>query len=210
MAKAKKTATPEPDTTGEPLATIDGVAVWCAHDEIVPIEKIIGNPRNPNRHPAKQVAALGKIIRGQGWRAPITISRHSGFVVRGHGRYAAALDLGLSAVPVDFQEYEDDANEWADMVADNRVAEMAEMDKGALKDILVAMQDNYADLDIELTGFTGTDIDDLIQATASKGGIGLDDDPGLPDDPGDPDPGNVKPDGKIYHCPKCGFEFQAD
>lgn len=205
--QAQRTADAEAPT---PLAMIDGVAVWCAHDEIVPTEKIIGNPRNPNRHPEKQVAALGKVIKGQGWRAPITISRHSGFVVRGHGRYAAALDLGLSAVPVDFQEYEDDANEWADMVADNRIAEMAEMDKHALRDILTSMQDSYQDLDIELTGYTATDIDSLIESTAPKDGIDLDENQGLPDALPEDGDENVQADGKIYHCPKCGFEFKAD
>ena len=36
--------------------------VYCAYDEMVAIEKVIGNPRNPNRHPEKQVELLAKLI----------------------------------------------------------------------------------------------------------------------------------------------------
>ncbi len=64
--------------------------VKCAHDEMVPLEEIIPNPRNPNQHPDQQIELLAKIIAAQGWRAPITVSTRSGFIVRGHGRFAAA------------------------------------------------------------------------------------------------------------------------
>jgi hypothetical protein len=51
-----------------------------------PVESVVGNPRNPNVHPERQIELLAKIISAQGWRAPITVSTRSGFVVRGHGR----------------------------------------------------------------------------------------------------------------------------
>ncbi|NBR87399.1 MAG: hypothetical protein EBT61_18165 [Verrucomicrobia bacterium] len=70
-----------------------GIAVHCSHDRMVAVTEIVANPRNPNKHPAKQVALLAKIIRHQGWRAPIVVSKRSGFVVAGHGRLAAAQPL---------------------------------------------------------------------------------------------------------------------
>jgi hypothetical protein len=42
----------------------------------------------------------------------------------------------METVPVDFQDYESEAAEWADMLADNRIAELAETDDEELKAIL--------------------------------------------------------------------------
>ena len=109
------------------------VTIYCAHTELVNIEKVIPNPKNPNKHPDKQIAMLAKIIDAQGWRAPITVSKRSGFIVRGHGRLMAAQKLGLSQVPVDYQDYESEAAEWADLIADNRLSELAEIDLVLLK-----------------------------------------------------------------------------
>ena len=53
--------------------TPEGVKVFCAFDELVPIGKVVPNPGNPNTHPPKQVALLAAIIKGQGWRKPITV-----------------------------------------------------------------------------------------------------------------------------------------
>lgn len=69
--------------------------IYCAHTDVVATDSLIENPRNPNRHPEDQIIALAKIIRHQGWRNPIVVSRRSGFVVKGHGRLLAARMLGL-------------------------------------------------------------------------------------------------------------------
>jgi len=90
------------------------VPILCAHTELVDIEKVVENPRNPNQHPQAQIELLAKIIRAQGFRNPIVVSRRSGFITKGHGRLAAARLLKMERVPVDFQEYESEAAEWAD------------------------------------------------------------------------------------------------
>ncbi|MCZ7637645.1 MAG: ParB N-terminal domain-containing protein [Verrucomicrobia bacterium] len=77
-----------------------GPAVNCAFDELVPLEKLVPNQRNPNQHPEVQVRLLAKVIAHQGWRSPVVVSKRSGFIVSGHGRYEAAKVLGLTAVPV--------------------------------------------------------------------------------------------------------------
>ena len=105
----------------EPKATADGIAVFCAHDKIVDTDELVGNPRNPNQHPKEQITALAKIIKRQGWRHPIVVSNRSGFVVKGHGRLLAAKELNAAQVPVDFQDYESEASEYADLMADNKI-----------------------------------------------------------------------------------------
>ncbi|MBW1778622.1 MAG: ParB N-terminal domain-containing protein, partial [Deltaproteobacteria bacterium] len=94
-----------------------GIPINCAYDELVPIDEVKPNPRNPNKHPRRQIDLLSKIMQSQGWRAPVTVSTLTGFVVRGHGRLEAARRLGLQAVPVDYQDYENEAQETADLVA---------------------------------------------------------------------------------------------
>ena len=134
--------------------------VYCAHSQMVEIEKVVPNPRNPNKHSEKQIALLSKIIAAQGWRAPITVSTRSGFIVRGHGRLLAARKLGLAEVPVDYQAYETEAAEWADLIADNRLSELSETDELLLKDLLQEL--GTGELDLELTAYTADEIDQML------------------------------------------------
>ncbi len=142
-------------------------AVFCAHTELVETEKLVPNPRNPNRHPESQIKLLAKIIRAQGWRNPIVVSKRSGFVIKGHGRLDAAKLLECEKVPVDFQDYENEAAEWADMLADNRIAELAETDDEELKKLI---QELDGQIDLDLTGFDAFSIDELLppQATGEQ------------------------------------------
>ena len=133
--------------------------IYCAHTDIVATDSLIENPRNPNRHPEDQIIALAKIIRHQGWRNPIVVSRRSGFVVKGHGRLLAARMLGLEEVPVDYQDYENEAAEWADMVADNKIAELSNMDEDELNAIIRELD---GQIDLELTGFQTSEINNIL------------------------------------------------
>ena|SRR5688572_6306722 len=102
--------------------------VNCAHSELVDLVRLQPNPRNPNNHPQKQIEMLAKIISYQGQRAPIVVSKRSGFIVKGHGRLEAIKLLKWEKAAVDFQDYQDEAQEFADMIADNKIAELAEHD----------------------------------------------------------------------------------
>jgi DNA modification methylase len=139
-------------------------AVFCAHTELVETEKLVPNPRNPNRHPESQIKLLAKIIGAQGWRNPIVVSKRSGFVIKGHGRLDAAKLLECEKVPVDFQDYENEAAEWADMLADNRIAELAETDDEELKKLI---QELDGQIDLDLTGFDAFSIDELLPPEAT-------------------------------------------
>lgn len=142
------------------------IPVKCAFDEMVPIEKLVGNPANPNTHPANQVRLLARVIAVQGWRVPITVSRQSGFIVRGHGRFAAAKLLGAAECPVDFQDYATEAEEYADLVADNRLAELAEIDKGLLAEVMTRLED--VDFDLDMTGYSEKEIKKLFEKDTTE------------------------------------------
>lgn len=146
----------------EPKAWADGVPVFCAHDAIVDVAKLVPNPKNPNQHPDNQIQLLGRIIRQAGWRQPITVSKRSGFIVKGHGRLAAALLEGMKEAPVDYQNYTTEAEEYADLVADNRIAELAETDNKLLADIFAEI--DTGEIPMELTGYTEDEVEGLVTA----------------------------------------------
>ena len=149
-------------TEAEPKAWADGVPVFCAHDAIVDVAKLVPNPKNPNQHPDSQIQLLGRIIRQAGWRQPITVSKRSGFIVKGHGRLAAALLEGMKEAPVDYQNYTTEAEEYADLVADNRIAELAETDNKLLADIFAEI--DTGEIPMELTGYTEDEVESLVTA----------------------------------------------
>ncbi|MBR0365235.1 MAG: ParB N-terminal domain-containing protein [Clostridia bacterium] len=145
----------------EPKATADGIAVFCAHDKIVDTDELVGNPRNPNKHPKEQIHALAKIIKRQGWRHPIVVSNRSGFVVKGLGRLLAAKELKAAQVPVDFQDYESEASEYADLMADNKIQEFSELDLKMSADILQDIKDS-GDIELEMSAFTEEALNELL------------------------------------------------
>ena len=107
------------------------IMIKCAYTDMVAIDELLPHPKNPNKHPPKQIALLAKLIKRVGMRQPITVSKLSGYIVRGHGRLAACKALKMAEVPVDFQDYADEAEEMADLTADNRIPEFAELDMEA-------------------------------------------------------------------------------
>lgn len=131
-------------------------SVHCAYDELRALADLKPHPRNPNTHPPSQVRLLAKVIAETGWRAPITVSLRSGFITRGHGRLMAAQQLGLDEVPVDLQDYPDDAAELADLVADNKLAELSAMDEDVVAGILREAEHP------ELAGYSPDAVDKLL------------------------------------------------
>lgn len=101
----------------------------CAYTELVSVSKLVPNPKNANKHSAEQIERLAKIIDFQGQRSPIVVSKRSGFITKGHGRLMAMQKLGWENVAVDYQDYLSEAQEYADVIADNEIARWAELDK---------------------------------------------------------------------------------
>jgi hypothetical protein len=74
----------------------------------------------------------------------------------------AALLIGCETIPVDEQDYATDAEELADLLADNRLSELAELDEDDLRRVLKSIADADPDFDIELTGFMEDEIRKLM------------------------------------------------
>jgi DNA modification methylase len=132
------------------------VNIHCAYDAMVPIKDLKPHPRNRNKHPTDQIDRLAKIIDYQGIRQPIKVSKRSGFITAGHGRIEAFRRLKLKEVPVNFQDYESDEQEYADLQSDNAIASWAELD---LSGINADIGDLGPGFDIDLLGIKGFEID---------------------------------------------------
>lgn len=125
------------------------VDVRASDIQMVDVSSLVPNPKNPNKHPEKQIERLMKLIQYQGFRNPIIVSERTGFMVVGHGRLEAAKRLGMTQVPVIRQHFDDEAMEYAYLVSDNTIADWAETD---LSQINVDMLDLGPDFDVDLLG----------------------------------------------------------
>ena len=131
------------------------IEIKCSFDQIVPLNELVNHPKNPNKHSKEQIERLSKLFTYHGIRLPIIVSKHSGFIVSGHGRKQAAIKSGMTSFPVSFQNFEDDDHEYAFMVADNAIADWAELD---LSEINMEIQ-NIGPFDIDMLGLKNFALD---------------------------------------------------
>lgn len=115
--------------------------------KIVSIDSLIPNPKNNNKHPKEQIDRLSKLIKYQGFRNPLVVSTRSGFVLCGHGRIEAAKLAGLKEVPVMFQDFDSEAQEYAYLTSDNSIGSWSEID---LSMVNAEMLDLGPDFDIDM------------------------------------------------------------
>ena len=130
--------------------------IKCLYDELVDINSLRLHPKNANIHPVDQVKRLAKILNYQGWRYPVKVSKRSGLVTSGHGRIEAARINKWPSVPVNFQDYESDDQELADLHADNAISSWADLD---FKIINSTMGDFGPDFDIDFLGIKNWALD---------------------------------------------------
>ena len=69
--------------------------------------------------------------------------------------------LNVQNVPVDVQEFTSDADEYAHLVADNRIAELSGLSDDKLSELLSGLSDQGYDM--ELTGFGDDEVSKLLE-----------------------------------------------
>jgi len=131
--------------------------------ETVEIDKLKPFERNPKVHPESQLKKLEKSISEFGWTNPILATK-DGMVVAGHARLEAAKRLNIGNVPVIYLDMPYD-KAIAYVIADNRLAELAETDTAQLSELLGELS-AVPDFDIELTGFDVDEVASLNPAQA--------------------------------------------
>jgi ParB-like chromosome segregation protein Spo0J len=101
----------------------DNVAI-----ELVPIDTLRANPRNPRTHSKKQLRLIAESIQKFGFLNPVIIDERS-VLLAGHGRWEAAKLSKLPRVPAIRFDHLTPAQKRAYLVADNRIAEHAGWDR---------------------------------------------------------------------------------
>lgn len=127
---------------------------------LVSIKDLKPHPKNRNKHSKEQIQRLAQILTYQGWRYPVKVSTRSGYITSGHGRVAAAKHLKWKEVPVSYQNYDSEEQEYADIISDNAIASWSELD---LSGINLDIIDLGPDFDINLLG-----IEDFVIEPADK------------------------------------------
>jgi ParB-like chromosome segregation protein Spo0J len=89
--------------------------------DIWPVARLIPSVRNARTHSEAQIAEIAGSIQAFGFSNPILVGAE-GDIIAGHGRLAAARQLGLSEVPVVVLSGLTDLQRRQLMLADNRIA----------------------------------------------------------------------------------------
>lgn len=150
--------------------------------KLVELKRLKLNPKNRNSHPDDQIERLMKLIEHQGFRQPLIVSKRSGLVLAGHGRFEAAKRLGLKKLPVIYQEFESEEQEYAFAVSDNAIGAWSELD---LSGINTDVPDLGPDFDIDLLGMKSFTIEPAEKLDAEE----------------------PEPKEKLKSCPSCGYEW---
>lgn len=131
--------------------------IHCKYDSLVEVGSLKPHPKNRNKHPDDQIERLAKILKYQGVRAPIVVSRRSNKIVKGHGTLRAIKANQWDKAPVVYQDFEDDDQEWLFVQSDNAIASWAELDlKGINADI-----GELGPFDIDLIGIKDFEVEPL-------------------------------------------------
>ena len=123
------------------------IKVHCKYDELIDPKSLEDNPKNRNFHGSDQIERLAKLYTYHGVRHPIIVSSLSGKIAAGHGRKIAAIRAGIKKFPVVFQDFENEAAEYAFVQSDNAISSWSELD--------------FAAINLDLADFGPFDVDAL-------------------------------------------------
>ena len=130
-------------------------------------------PRNARTHSRKQIKQIAASIEAFGFTNPVLIDENDQ-IIAGHGRVAAARQLGMVQVPTVQIANLSPAQIRAYILADNRLAERAGWDKEILAAELQGLSEDG--FEVVLTGFEIAEIDVILDAAAEAKSDHLDDD----------------------------------
>lgn len=169
--------------------------------EMWPLERLKPYERNARTHSPEQVAQIVASIREFGFTNPILVDGSDG-ILAGHGRLAAAKDMGLAEVPVIVLDHLSAEQRRAYIIADNRLALNAGWDTELLQIEVAAL--NLADFDLTLLGFD----EDRIASLLDPEGINREEKT-LKDYKGSEEYEEENFSEFEHKCPRCNFEFNG-
>jgi len=162
--------------------------------ELWPVDRLVPYERNARTHSPEQIAQIAASIQEFGFTNPILVDGKDG-IIAGHGRLAAAKDLGLTEVPVVVLDHLTPTQRRAYVLADNKLALNAGWDEELLAGELRALKG--VEFDLELVGWSTGELAELMAEPDFA--------PGTEEDQGQLD--QTQPKEVDCVCPECGHEF---
>jgi len=164
-----------------------GILIHCSETVLVDPKTLKFYDKNRNTHPREQIDVIKRLIKHHGFRKPLTVSNLSGMVVAGNGVLESILELGMTQVPVSFQDFADSSAEYTFHISDNAVKQWSNLDY-ALINLDLA---DIGPFDIEMLGIKDFKVD-MSEIEILE-----------PKDKNDP----VLKDHDLKTCPNCGVSF---
>jgi ParB-like chromosome segregation protein Spo0J len=127
--------------------------------EMLAPETLRAREVNPRVHPPAQLEALARSMREFGFTSPVLIDGE-GVIIAGHGRVAAAIHAKLGPVPCIRVRHLTQEQVRAYVIADNRLATLAEWDEDMLRAELKGLAS--LEFDLSAAGFSGEQLQSLI------------------------------------------------
>jgi len=120
---------------------------------------------NARTHSKKQLRQIADSIELFGFTNPVLIDKDN-TILAGHGRVEAAKQLNMGTVPCLRQDQMSDEQKRAYVLADNKLAQNASWDEDLLAIELGAMYELDLDFSLDITGFSISEVDNLIEGTS--------------------------------------------
>ncbi|MCC6717650.1 MAG: site-specific DNA-methyltransferase [Acetobacteraceae bacterium] len=144
----------------------------------VPVASLVPYAANARTHSDVQVAQIAASIAEFGFVNPVLVDA-AGVLVAGHGRVLAAKRLGLASVPAIRLAHLTEAQARALRRADNQIALNSGWDEALLAAELARIRDEGV-VDLDVLGFSGLELDQLLAAAEGGDAGEADEVPPLP------------------------------
>jgi DNA modification methylase len=147
----------------------------------MPLASLVPYAANARTHSDAQVGQIAASIAEFGFVNPVLVDA-AGVLVAGHGRVLAAKRLGLASVPAIRLAHLSEAQARALRLADNQIALNSGWDEALLATELARIRDEGV-VDLDVLGFSGRELDQLLAAADGGDDAALDEAPPLPNVP---------------------------
>ena len=118
---------------------------------------------NTKIHSRKQITQIKKSIMEFGYINPILIDERNE-IIAGHGRLRAAIEAGMSQIPVIQIGHLSEAQKKTYRIADNKLTENGEWDINLLQIEFKSIEALDSDIKLDATGFAVEEIDNIFKA----------------------------------------------
>lgn len=132
------------------------------------------DPANPRRHSKAQILQIAHCMEQFGCVVPLG-ANDDNTLIFGHGRLLAALRLGLQEVPIIRLSHLSPSEISAFRIADNKLTENATWDERLLGEVFRDLSISDIDFNLEITGFSVSEIDLFIEGVSTTTTASADD-----------------------------------